>query len=131
MTATTIDATEVFFNDLSQRRHDPLLEQITGSFCFDLTQGDQSNFYQLTVTKGDMVVSHERGQPDCMIKADRSLFNRIILGESNELAAAMRGDLTIQGDPALIVLLFRRLFCRADKIILNHADIIGSEGGRS
>jgi putative sterol carrier protein len=125
-----MDTTESFFEELARRKHDPLMERVKGTFCFDLAQGEKHDHYELTINKGDIVVSHEHGQPDCSVSADRKLFNRIMLGEASALAAALRGDLQFHGDPGLILLVFQRLFCQADNFIQDQTDLAGGERRR-
>jgi hypothetical protein len=43
------DATVEWFGRLAQRRHEPLLEKYTGRLRFDLTQGEQTDHYLLTI----------------------------------------------------------------------------------
>lgn len=131
MTPTTrLDATDAFFTGLAQRRHDPLLGRVVGTFLFDLSVDGNDDSYVLTVSKGDVSVTHGRQETDCTVKTDRSLFNRIVLGEASVMAATLRGELTFQGDPELITLLFRRLFCRADELIKSQPAPDGKERKR-
>ena len=48
------------------------------------------------------------GAADCVLRTDRKLFARMAAGKVNAFAAVLRGAVTIEGDPRLLVL-FQRL----------------------
>ena len=103
------DATMEFFDELGRRGHEPLLEKVTATVRFDLVQGERTDHYLVAVKKGDVAVAHENAEADCVIRADRALFDDIAGGEENAMAAALRGALGFQGDPH-VLLSFQRLF---------------------
>jgi putative sterol carrier protein len=59
--------------------------------------------------KGEVSVSRAKGDADCVITTDRPLFDAIVRGEKNAMAAVLRGEINIEGDPELLVL-FQRVF---------------------
>jgi putative sterol carrier protein len=61
------------------------------------------------IDKGDLRVSRRNAAADCILRADRSSFERTVAGELNLMAAVLRGEVTVGGDARLLVLL-RRLF---------------------
>ena len=65
------DATTEFFDDLSRRGHDPLLERVTATFRFDLVHGGKTDRWLVTVTKGDLAVSRQNRKADCVLRADQ------------------------------------------------------------
>ena len=103
------DATQEFFEALSARRHEPLLGSASGTLRFDLEEGGGVEHWFVGVDHGDVTVSHRRAGADCIVRGSRSLFDEVARGEANAVAAALRGELEIRGDPAL-VLAFQRLF---------------------
>ena len=103
------DATQEFFEALSARRHEPLLRSVSGTLRFDLEDGGRVEHWFVGVTQGDVAVSHRRAAADCVLRGSRALFDGMARGDVNAIAAALRGECTIQGDPA-IVLAFQRLF---------------------
>src|SRR3954462_15194247 len=103
------DATATFFSDLDQRGHESLLEKITGTVRFDLVQGERTDHFLVIIKKGDIAVSDENAEADSVFHTDRSLFDGIASGQTNAMAALLRGTLGYQGDPQLL-LLFQRLF---------------------
>jgi putative sterol carrier protein len=103
------DATAEFFRDLEARGHEPLLEKATGTVRFDLTNGKRTSRWFVTIKKGDIAVSKQNARADCVARAERTLFDGLVTGEVNALAALLRGRMGVEGDPELLVL-FQRLF---------------------
>ena len=101
--------TTEFFDDLGRRGHEPLLENLTGSFRFEITDGTKSERWLVGVDKGDVTVSHRNGAADCTLRAPRALFDAIARGEANAVAAVLRGAVTMDGEWGLLVR-FQRLF---------------------
>ncbi len=104
-----MDATTEFFSALGQRGHEPLLKKVTGTLRFDLMQGERIDHRFVTINKGDVAISEENTEADCVVRTDRSLFDRMVSGEQNAMAAALRGALVFRGNAALL-LSFQRLF---------------------
>ncbi len=103
------DATTEFFGALGERRQVPLLEKVTGTLRFDLVQGERTDHHFVTIRKGDVAVSDANTEADCVVRTDKSLFDRMVSGEQNAMAAALRGALVFRGNAALL-LSFQRLF---------------------
>jgi putative sterol carrier protein len=103
------DATAEFFDALVARGHEPLLEKATGTVRFELRDGKKTDRWLLTVVKGDLTVSRQNLRADCVVTADKSLFDGIASGKANATAALLRGALGVEGDVQLLVL-FQRLF---------------------
>jgi putative sterol carrier protein len=103
------DATTEFFHELEARGHDPRLRKATGTLRFDLMNGKRTARWLVTIEKGDIAVSHKNLKADCVVRADRKLFDGITSGEVNAFAAALRGMIGIEGNPELLVV-FQRLF---------------------
>ena len=101
--------TTEFFEALEQRGHEPLLERTSGTVRADITDGDQSEHWLVSIAKGDLAVSSSDADADCVIQADRAVFDRIVNGEANAMALTLRGAITVQGNVDLL-LLFQRLF---------------------
>jgi putative sterol carrier protein len=103
------DSTAEFFEGLSSRGHEPLLEKATGIIRFDLVDGKRTDRWFVALDKGDVSVSRKNRAADCVFRADRGLFDAIMRGEANGMAACLRGELTLEGDQELLVLLQRVL----------------------
>ena len=104
------DSTEEFFAELGRRKHEPMLRKATGTVRFDLVDDtDQTAHWLVTMKKGDVSVSREAADADCIVTTDKPLFDAIVRGERNAMAAILRGEITLEGDRELLVL-FQRVF---------------------
>ena len=103
------DPAEEFFDELNRRGHEPLLEKANGTIRFDMVDGEEKSSWLVAIKKGDVTVSRAKGKADCTFTADKALFEGIMSGEENSLAALLRGELALEGDLELLAL-FQRLF---------------------
>jgi putative sterol carrier protein len=101
--------TESFFDELSRRGRIPMLATADGSIRFELIDGRTTDRWLLDVHRGHVRVSRADAEADCVVRTDRTLFDRVVLGEVNAMAAMLRGELMVEGDPRLLVLA-QRLF---------------------
>jgi putative sterol carrier protein len=118
------DVTAVFFDELARRGHDPLLGDAVGSVRFELVSGSQVDTWQVRLNNGDVSVSRDDdGGADCVVRADKQLFDGIAGGEVNAMAALLRGALAFEGAPELLVRL-QRVFPPppADRVAARGAD---------
>ena len=102
-----IDSSAEFFEDLGRRGREPLLAKAAGTIRFDLVDGARTDRWLVTVDKGDVSVSRKKAAADCVVHADKALFDAIASGEANGMASMLRGELTYEGDPSLFLLLGR------------------------
>ena len=107
----TSDSIAEFFAELGRRGHEPLLDKARGSARFDIADGRRTERWLVTIDKGDLRVSRRNAAADCILRVDRSSFERAVAGKLNLMAAVLRGEVGIGGDERLIVLL-RRLFLK-------------------
>ena len=98
-----------FFERLGQGEHEPLLGRTNGSLRLDLERDGDVEHWRVDVRRGAVTVSHAAGPADCVIRADAALFEDLARGRANAMAATLRGQLLLEGDPALLVR-FQRLF---------------------
>jgi putative sterol carrier protein len=105
----TTDATAAAFHELGRRGHQQSLEEATGSIRFDLVEGTRTDHWLVTLNKGALSVSRKNVDADCVIRTDKRVFDAMASGELNEMAAYLRGELTLEGNPELVVLI-RRIF---------------------
>jgi predicted lipid carrier protein YhbT len=104
------DTIKEFFQELVDRGHQPLLAKVRGTVRFDLVGGDgAADNWLVAVDHGDLTISQDKAAADCTIRADKALFERLIQGEENAIAATLRGALVCNGDVELLFAI-QRLF---------------------
>jgi putative sterol carrier protein len=109
MTDARNDPTARFFEELAQRGTEPLLRKLSGSVRFDIVDGKRVERRYVSVDKGQISVSGRGSSGKSVIRADRAVFGQIAAGELNPVAALLRGELAMEGDWRLLVLV-QRLF---------------------
>jgi len=102
------DAAGELFERLGAVEHLPLLRRARGTMLFELTGGTRTERWRIIVDRGAIAVARGGGAADCVLRTDRKLFARMAAGQVNAFAAVLRGAVTIEGDPRLLVL-FQRL----------------------
>jgi putative sterol carrier protein len=125
MTASTID----FFDNLSHRGHEPLLERVTATVRFDITSGGRTEHRVTRIDHGDIGVSAEDGPADCVMRGDRAVFDAIIGGQMTAMAALLRGMLAVEGDSELLVVT-QRLFPGKSPDTTGSNSVSGVRGSR-
>jgi putative sterol carrier protein len=119
------DATTRFFDTLSRRRHEPMLARVSGSARFDVLHDGDIEHWTLRIAKGDIEVSRDVTDADCVVRADRAQLEDLVAGRVNAMSELLRGGLAVEGDPELLVLMQRLFGARTE------ADSEASERGRS
>lgn len=105
---TTADPVGEFFGGLAERGHEPLLQNVSGTLRFDVSDGERVEHWYLTIKNGDVAVSHNDAEADAVVRTAKALFEGITAGGVNAMAATLRGALVPQGNLALVVS-FQRL----------------------
>lgn len=105
------DSTAEFFGGLGGRGYEPLLAKVTGSARFDVVAGARTEHWLVAIDKGEIHVSRGNAAADSILRAKKASFDRIAVGELNLMAAVLRGEVVVEGDPRLLVRL-QRLFPR-------------------
>jgi putative sterol carrier protein len=101
--------TAAFFDALSRKGTEPLLKSASGTIRFDLRDGDGVEHWSVAIDKGIVEVSHSRKRADAVVRLERSMFDRMVVGKENAMAATLRGELVPEGDLSLMIL-FQRAF---------------------
>lgn len=100
---------EEFFNRLAAQPQ-PLLHDVEASIRIELDEhGRATDSWLLRIDHGRVRVSRRGGKADAAIKTDRVLFDQMVTGEVNSVAAALRGRLRLDGDIRLLVVFGRLL----------------------
>ena len=105
---TRVDTTEAFFKGVA-KTDQPLLARINGTLRFDLDDKSKIEHWFVSVDRGRVSVSHRNAAADAVVEADRSLFDQIVDGSVNGMAAVLRGAVVLKGDLGLMIS-FARLF---------------------
>ena len=117
-----------FFDELARRGHQPLLQRVQATIRFEVSDdtadasgadaGDSAGgadglSRRVTVDHGDLRVSADDATPaDVTITCSASELDDLVSGRTSAMASLLRGALTVQGDPELVVLA-QRLFSRS------------------
>jgi putative sterol carrier protein len=104
------DATKEFFERLAAGGPHPELDKAKGTLRFDLTDtGKRASRWLVELDRGHLAVSRRNAKADCVVRAEKRVFDRMATGKQNGMAAVLRGELTVEGDAGLL-LPFQRLF---------------------
>lgn len=106
---TTESATEAFFRNIAANGRQPLLKSGAGSIQFEITDGDHAERWHVAIDHGDVRVTRGVAHADAVARVRRPVFDGMVRGTVNAMAATLRGDITVEGDLGL-VLLFQRAF---------------------
>lgn len=91
-----------FFREL-EKSHQPLLGKVLGTVRFDLTDADgTTDHWLVSVSRGDITATQQKGKADCTIRSDKKLFEQLIKGEENAIAATLRGAIICMGNVELL-----------------------------
>jgi putative sterol carrier protein len=103
------DPTATFFERLAKQGHEPILARTSGTLRFELRNGRRTQFWHVAIKKGDVTVSNANEEADAVIRCDKALFDDMVTGRANAMAAQLRGVIESAGDLGL-VMSFQRLF---------------------
>jgi hypothetical protein len=99
--------TEQFFDELNRLGHESLLQKVSGTVRFDLTDGDKIDHWFVRIDNGDIKVSREGGDADAVFETSRALFDRLASGSENAQMAYWRGEIASRGADILSILITR------------------------
>ena len=103
------DAIGAFFADISTRGPIPILGTVEGTIRFDVSDAASTERWYVTMSQGQVSVSHKSTKAASMVQVDRALLNEIAEGRRNAMAAVLRGALVVEGNLNLLMI-FTRLF---------------------
>ena len=103
------EATERFFESLPTRAPAILGGLAEGTLQIDLGTGHQTEHWLVRMRPGTIQVSRDRGPADAIWYSNAALFDLLITGERQALAAVLRNESTFSGNVVLF-LAFRRFF---------------------
>ena len=85
-------------------------EKTTGTFRFDLITGSRAEHWFVDVKKGDVTVSRQQRRGRLRRARRQELFDALVAGEANAIAAILRGACRDRRRPRSARVLFQRLF---------------------
>jgi putative sterol carrier protein len=103
------EATTSFFEGLETDDRRRLVANMHGRLRVELTNGETTERWLVAAENGDLHVSHGNAKPDCTVRTSEDVFEKLVRGEDNPMAAFLRGAVLVEGDSELLVL-FQRLF---------------------
>ncbi|MEH1027816.1 SCP2 sterol-binding domain-containing protein [Micromonospora sp. DT68] len=103
------EATERFFESLPARGPTILRGLVEGTLQIDLEDGQQSEHWLVRMQPGAVRSARERGPADAIWYCRAALFDKLITGEAQGIAAVLRNESTFSGNVVLF-LAFRRFF---------------------
>ncbi|GIH20891.1 SCP2 sterol-binding domain-containing protein [Rugosimonospora africana] len=103
------DPTVELFDRLARRGHDPFLEQVRGTVRFDLATDAEILYWSVTIDRGNVRVSRDEGDADCIVHTTKARFDRVATGSANAMAMLLRAEMIVHGDVQLLVMLERLL----------------------
>ncbi len=71
--------------------------------------GKRVEHWFVSLKKGDVTVSQKDTRANAIVRLDRALFDRMVTGRANAMAATLRGVIVPEGDLGLVIS-FQRLF---------------------
>jgi predicted lipid carrier protein YhbT len=111
---TAAPSLQQLFEALARREYEPLLEKAVGTARFDIVDDERVVRWFVAIDRGHIRVSRKNTRADTVVRGDRRSFELAAAGKLNAMAAVLRGELVIEGDPRFLVRL-QRLFPRPSR----------------
>jgi putative sterol carrier protein len=103
--------TQEFFEQLAQRKHEPLLDKVKDSIRVEILDNGASSRWVIAVDNGAITVSSDviPGEVGLVMRAPDDVFAGLATGELNAISSFLRGAIELEGNWELAVI-FQRLF---------------------
>jgi len=98
-----------FLTGLADRAGGAILGGGRMTVRFDATHAGSVRHWYVTVDGGGVEVTDSADDADCVVGADRTVLEELVTGRRNAMSSLLRGQLTLSGDPDVLVRL-QRLF---------------------
>ena len=97
-------ALETFVTGISAEPQ-PLLANTKGTLLFEIRGHDETTRWLVEVDKGRVAIRPVAGpiEADATIRAEHPLLEAMAQGKANAMAAALRGEMHIEGDAELLM----------------------------
>lgn len=103
------EATERFFEALPARASTVLRQPVSGTLQINLIGDGRTEHWYVELRTGVVRVSRQRRQTDAVWQSSATLFDQLVTGEAQSIAAMLRNETTLSGN-VLLFLAFRRFF---------------------
>ncbi|MEV0152760.1 SCP2 sterol-binding domain-containing protein [Micromonospora sp. NPDC050686] len=103
------EVTESFFASLPARAPAVLRSPVSGTIRIDLSTGARTDHWRVELAPGQARVSRSPEPADAIWYSSADLFERLVTGRTQGIAAVLRNESTFSGDLTLF-LLFRHFF---------------------
>ena len=82
---------------------------ISGTVRFDLVSGKSTERWLVAIRKGNLAVSRRNAAADTVIRLSKTLGEALVAGETNIFTAMLRGEVELEGDYRLMIMVRRLL----------------------
>jgi hypothetical protein len=107
---TTSRVTTELFEDLAEHGEGALPARISGVLRIELVDGRKAENWTISVDKGNVaLIRGKPGESECTLRCDKALFDQLVLGQENAMAAALRGDIVLDGACWRLLVALQRL----------------------
>lgn len=92
-----------FFAALDEPGHLATFEGDSAAVRFDVLDGKKVERWLVSITGGDVAVTHGSGPADATVRIDRRYLEALVTGRLNALAAFLRGLFTCEGSAGALM----------------------------
>jgi SCP-2 sterol transfer family len=107
--AAAADPVTQFFAALDEPGHLATFEGASAEVRFDVLDGEKAERWHVSITRGDVSVTHSSGPADATVRIDRRLLEAIVTGRLNAQAAFLRGLFACEGSVGALMMFQRCL----------------------
>lgn len=107
--AAAADPITQFFAALDQPGHLATFEGESAKVRFDVLDGKKVERWHISITKGDVAISHSNGSADATVRIDRPHAQALVTGRLNAQAAYLRGLFSCEGSVGALMMFQRCL----------------------
>ncbi|HLK00561.1 MAG TPA: SCP2 sterol-binding domain-containing protein [Streptosporangiaceae bacterium] len=107
--AGTADPVTHFFAALEKQGHLATFEGACATVRLDVVDGKKVERWHISITRGDVAVTHSGGPADATVRIDRGHLEALITGRMNAQAAFLRNLFACEGSVAALMMFQRCL----------------------
>jgi hypothetical protein len=104
-----VDPITQFFASLDEPGHLATFEGDSAEVGFDVLDGKKVERWHVSITNGDVAVTHSGGPADATVRIGRPHLEALVTGRLNAQAAFLRGLFTCEGSPGALMMFQRCL----------------------